>query len=159
RLLRAEIGLVARGMILAVLGGALSAIGAHNTDRLDEASYTAFSLAVGAIPLTIAVAGPAGAVQRAEARVRWLLDASATSPRARALSSMGAAAMAGASFGLIHAAFGLAAGAPLAASLRAAPILGAWGAALGAIAGHLARRAELRGKRGGGSYLAELSMT
>jgi len=159
KLLRAEVGLVARGMLLAVLGGALAAIGARNNDHTDPAHYTAFSLAVSAIPLTIAVAGPAGAVQRAEARVRWLLDASGTSGATRAVAAMGAAAASGASFGLIHVAFGVAADAPLAASLRAAPSLAAWGTALGAIAGHLARRAELRGKQGGGSYMGEMAMT
>lgn len=161
-LLRVELSLLLRGAGLAALFGVLVAVGARNTGRREPEALTVFALVVSALPLTIAGSSVSAAVQRAEARIRWVLDAAGLPVAPRVVAAMGASGLVGAllGIGLAMSAFCVSAQTPLAPTPVSAAgvtlLLAVHGGALAAMGSLVARRDERRGEKRGERGLVEI---
>ncbi len=138
---RRERGVVARGALVAFMGGAAAALGIRNNDVVDEAQAWRVLLAVGGATLPLAAVGVAVAAWRTERRHRWLLDSTGTDGRTRVAATAGVATAWGALLGIVQAALTLALvphdGAQAAVALV---VQAAWGAALAAVVAAAVRR-------------------
>jgi len=97
---------LARGAVLTAVGGALTGLIARNNQIVSGSSVTVLALVFTAIMVTMAAAMVVGPVMDAERSMRWLLNATGTSPGRRMLASAvvcagAAAAYAGVFAGLL----------------------------------------------------------
>jgi hypothetical protein len=116
---RGERTALVRAALGVLLGAAAAAFGARNNDVVAIASQARISLAVAAGTLAFATASVAAAALRGERRDRWVLDATGTPGRTRAVATAATAASWGAGLGLVHGAIvARAVGADLQGSLR-----------------------------------------
>lgn len=142
-LLRRDGVALGRGALAALVGALVAALAARNNGVTARADQEAIALAAGAIPLAIAAASVSGRVLTTERRLDWLLLSSAASASLRAWVAAAVTAGWGAATGAIY---GLSAAIALSGDLVARArvvLLGVTlGASLGAVAAHLARRAE-----------------
>ena len=121
--LRQEGALLVRAFLLAGMGGGMALLGARNNDVARVASLVRIVLAVGAVTLTVALAGAAAATQRVDARDGWLLHLSGAGLRRRRRAAAFAVALLGLVIGAIH---GLVGGVGnVRAALSAAALVGA----------------------------------
>lgn len=129
---RAEGAVLVRAGVLTALGAAAAALGIINNHVTRAATVSAVSLAVATPLATGATAGIAGAVLRAERRLRWVLDACGATAGLRVVAASAATMVCGVGAGAVHGALvGVAAGV-------GAPVYGrlvAGGAALGGVLG------------------------
>ena len=154
-----------RSALCAFGGAAVLALAARNNATAEGGALGELAATVGTVPLAIATGGLAAPVLASERRLVWLLDATATGSRTRALATTLATTAAGLAAGLVFALSGLG----LLAALDGEPSLGAaarvtgtaagWGAALGALAAAWARRVELANGQGGTALAASMIAT
>ncbi len=126
-MVRQESALLSRGLLVTGAGGGIAALAARNNAVTAEASLVRLVLAIGAVTLTAALAGPAAATLRLDERDGWLVDLAGASPRRRRRAAAAATAVLGALAGALH---GVAAaqGAPrvVAAATVFGALHGAW---------------------------------
>ncbi|HKA92125.1 MAG TPA: hypothetical protein VKE22_30915, partial [Haliangiales bacterium] len=126
-MVRQEGALLWRALFLVGTGGGIAALAARNNDVTATGSQVRLALAVGAVTLTAALAGPAAATLRLDERDGWLLDLAGAPLRRRRGAAAAATAGVGAVAGALH---GLAAapGSPrvVAAAAAFGALLGAW---------------------------------
>jgi hypothetical protein len=132
-----------RGAAVALVGALVLALALRNNGVAAAADREAIALAAGALPLALATGGVGVKVVETERRLEWLLLATASSARLRALAATGVTAAWGALAGAIYGG-GAAIGSDgsLAGRARLAMDGVVLGASLGAAAAHGARRAD-----------------
>jgi hypothetical protein len=145
---RRERGTLARGALLALLGGAAAVFGIRNNGVRSSATAWRVLLAVGGASLPLASVGVAVAAWHTERRHRWLLDATGTGARTRVVATAGVALAWGAALGALQAGLATALVAPLHGSIVVLVHI-AWGAALAALVAAAVRRGVRDDRRDG----------